>query len=120
MDSDNLYATYDNGKFRITWKFRSNNHELKSYDRIEVRETNGDDEDITCAVQVTESSLNLGTVVVRPVAPLNMADGKYYAAYISSSNEEEIARSSFFSANNLAAASFDSSSSAYQWELVQP
>ena len=107
MDSDNLYATYDNGKFRITWKFRSNNHELKSYDRIEVRETNGDDEDITCAVQVTESSLNFGTVVVRPVAPLNMADGKYYAAYISSSNEEEIARSSFFSANNLAAASFE-------------
>ena len=62
-------------------------------------------EDIAIAAQITQSSLDSDEVVIQPVAPLNMADGLYYAVYISSTNEKEIARSDIFTAsNNLNAA----------------
>ena len=106
MGVDTLYACFENGKFHVAWKFQSNKYDLQSYDRIEVREKN-EKEDITCAVQVTQSSLNSDRLLIRPVAPLNMADGLYYAVYISSTTEKEIARSDFFTASSVAVASFE-------------
>jgi hypothetical protein len=107
MSANQLFASYDGGRFRITWNFQSNEHNLQSYDRIEVREKYEAGEDITCAVQVTQSSLNTDSIVVKPVAPLNMGDGEYYAVYISSTNEREIAQSRNFTATSLAAPSFE-------------
>lgn len=107
MSANSLHASFDSGKFRISWNFQTNEHELQSYDRIEVREQYEADEDITCAVQVTQSSMRSDNLTIRPLAPLNMADGIYYAVYISSTSEREIARSSFFTARTIAAASFE-------------
>ncbi len=107
MSANQLFASYVEGKFRVQWQFRTNEHDLQSYDRIEVREKFDGGEDITCAVQVTQSSLASDSLIIRPVAPLNMADGQYYAVYISSTTEKEILKSNFFIAHILATSSFE-------------
>lgn len=107
MGVDILYACFENGKFHIAWDFQSKKYDLQSYDRIEVREKNDGKEDLTCAVQVTQSSLNADRLLIRPVAPLNMADGLYYAVFISSNTEKEIARSDLFTASSVAVESFE-------------
>lgn len=107
MSDDNLSASFESGKFHVAWDFHSNEHDLQTYDRIEVREKNKGCEDIACAVQLTQSSLNSGRLTISPVAPLNMGDGLYYAVYINSCEEKEIARSEDFTASDLAAPTFE-------------
>ncbi len=97
-----LRASFENGKFRVEWTFPSddNDLDLQPYDRIEVIEQNGEYDDITCAVQITQSMMYSDKVLIEPVAPLNLADGLYYAVYISSTSDKEIARSGVFTTND--------------------